>query len=93
MYPIKNILPSVIGRMSEREGISPANIAEAWGRISGGKGSRVADMKDGCLTVYADSTMRIVNLNLHREDILQQLNKDFPSIKKIYFKVGKVDNV
>lgn len=89
MDPIKNILPSVMGRMSAREGVSPVNIGQVWTRISGGKGSRVADLKDGCLTVCADSTMRMVNLNLHREDLLQQLNKDFPSIKKIYFKVGK----
>jgi hypothetical protein len=90
MDPIKNILPAVMGSMSVREGISSVNIGQAWTRISGGKGSRVADLKDGCLTVHVDSTMRMVNLNLNREDILQQLNKDFPSVKKIYFKVGKV---
>jgi hypothetical protein len=90
MDPIKNILTSVMGRMSVREGVSSVNIGQVWTRISGGKGSRVADLKDGCLTVYVDTSMRMVNLNLHREDLLQQLNKDFPAIKKIYFRLGKV---
>jgi hypothetical protein len=90
MDPIKNILSSVMGRMSAREGVSSVDIGQLWTRISGGKGSRIADLKEGCLTIYVDSTMRMVNLNLNREDLLQQLNKDFPSIKKLYFRVGKV---
>ena len=90
MDPIKNIVAEVIGRMSSQQGASFQNIQQAWMRISGGKGSRVADLQDGCVTIYADTSMRMVRLNLNRQSLLQQLNQEFPSIKKICFKVGNV---
>ena len=56
------------------------------------KGSRVADFKDGCVTISADSSMRLVRLNLNRESLLKELQKEFPSIVKISFKVGTYYN-
>ncbi len=91
MDTIKNIVAEVIGRMSSQQGASFQNIQQAWMRISGDKASRVADFKDGCVTVYADTSMRMVRLNLNRQSLLQQLNQEFPSIKKICFKVGHIE--
>jgi predicted nucleic acid-binding Zn ribbon protein len=85
---IKNIVSEVIGRMSCGPGGSPADIQAAWARVSKDKASRVADFKDGCLTITADSSMRLVRLNLNREFLLKELQKEFPTIKKISFKVG-----
>jgi len=90
MDTIKNIVAEVIGRMSSQQGASFQDIQQTWGRIAGGQGSRVADFKDGCVTIYADTSMRMVRLNLNRQSLLQQLNQKFPSIKKICFKVGDV---
>ena len=89
MEPIKNIVSQVIGKMSSRPGASSQDIQVLWSRISGGTGSRVADLKDGCITVYTDTSMRMVRLNLNRQALLEQLNKEFPSITKICFKVGR----
>jgi hypothetical protein len=89
MDPIKNIISEVIGRMSSSKGGAFADIQEAWTRISKDKGSRAADFKDGCVTIIADSSMRLVRLNLNRESILKELQKEFPSIKKINFRVGE----
>jgi len=88
MDPIKNIVSEVIGRMSSARGGTFADIQAAWARISKDQDSRIADFKDGCVTVNADSSMRLVRLNLNRESLLKELQKEFPSIVKINFKVG-----
>jgi len=90
MDPIKNIISDVIGRMSSGSGGSFQNIQQAWGRISKDKESRITDFKDGCLTISADSSMRLVKLNLNREIFLKELQKEFPSIVRISFKVGSI---
>lgn len=90
MDPIKNIVSDVIGRMSSGHGRSLADIQEIWVKISRDQESRVTDFKDGCLTISAKTSMRLVRLNLGREGLLKELQKEFPSIKKISFKVGAI---
>jgi hypothetical protein len=87
MDSIKNIVSGVIGRMSSGEGCSFQDIQAVWERISKDRGSRVAGFKEGCITINADSSMRLVRLNLNRESLLKELHKEFPSIVKISFKV------
>jgi hypothetical protein len=88
MDPIKNIVSEVIGRMSSGKGGAFEDIQAAWVKISRDQGSRVADIKDGCVTISADSSLRLVRLNLNREILLKELQREFPSIVKISFKVG-----
>jgi hypothetical protein len=88
MDSIKNIVSGVIGQMSSGRGGAFADIQSAWERISQDQGSRVADFKEGCVTISANSSLRLVRLNLNRESLLKELQKEFPSIKKISFKVG-----
>lgn len=88
MDSIKNIVSGVIGRMSSGSGGSFQDIQKTWDRISKDQGTRVADFKEGCVTISADTSMRLVKLNLNREGLLKELQKDFPSIVKINFKVG-----
>jgi Dna[CI] antecedent, DciA len=88
MDPIKNIVSEVIGRMSSSKGAAFEDIQAAWVKISKDQGSRVADIKDGCVTISADSSLRLVRLNLNREILLKELRREFPSIVKINFKVG-----
>ena len=88
MDSIKNIVSGVIGRMSSGSVGNFQNIQEAWARISKDQGSRAAGFKDGCLTINADSSMQLIKLNLNRENLLKEIQKEFPSIEKIKFKVG-----
>jgi len=74
--------------MSSSKGGSLQDIQAAWERISKDTGSRISDFKDGYLTISADSSMRLVKLNLNRENLLKELQKEFPLIVKIGFKVG-----
>jgi len=90
MDPIKNIVSEVIGQMSSSRGGAFADIQAAWEKISADQGSRVADFKDGCVTISANSSLRLVRLNLNRESLLKELQREFPSIIKINFKVGAI---
>ncbi|MBF0571185.1 MAG: DUF721 domain-containing protein [Candidatus Omnitrophica bacterium] len=88
MDTIKNIVSEVIGRMSSGKGGSFQDIQTTWEKISKDQGSRVAEFKDGCVVISADSSMRLIKLNLNREILLKELQKEFPLIVKISFKVG-----
>jgi hypothetical protein len=88
MDSIKNIVSDVIGKMSSGDGGHFKDIQAVWVKISKDEGSRVSDFKDGCVTVSAGSSLRLVKLNLNRESLLKELKKEFPSILKISFKVG-----
>lgn len=88
MDSIKNIVSHVIGKMSTGVGGSFQDIQAAWERIAKDRESRVLEFKNGNLTISADSSMRLVKLNLNREFLLKELQKEFPSIVKIIFKVG-----
>ena len=89
MEPIKNIVSGVMGRMSSGNGGTFQDIQASWVKISKDQGSRIADFKDGCVTVSAKTSLRLVRLNLNRESLLKELRKEFPSIMKINFKVGQ----
>ena len=89
MDTIKNIVSGVIGRMSSGNGVSFQDIQATWAKISKEQKSRVADFKDGCVTISAETSLRLVKLNLNRESLLKELRKEFPSITKINFKVGQ----
>jgi hypothetical protein len=88
MDTIKNIVSCVLDQLSCGNGVTD-KIQQAWEKISHDKGSRVVSLKQGCLTVAAQNSMRLVRLNLNREIILKELQKEFPSIVKIIFKVGQ----
>jgi len=88
MDNIKDIISGVIEKMASSQKGGFKDIQSAWTRISKDRTSRVADFKDGSVTISADSSMRLVKLNLNRENLLKELRKEFPSIVRIHFKVG-----
>jgi hypothetical protein len=87
MDSMKDIVSNVIGRMSSIKGGAFADIQDAWARISKDQNSRVSGFKDGCVTISAKNSMRLVKFNLNREALLKELQQEFPSIVKISFKV------
>ena len=90
MEPIKNIVSGIIGRMSSGNGGAFGDIQALWVKISKEKESRITDFKDGCVTISAKDSLRLVRLNLNRESLLKELRKEFPSITKINFRVEKI---
>jgi len=90
MENIKNIVSGIMEHLSSGKGGAAADIQSAWVKVSKDQGSRVADFKEGRVTIVADSSMRLVRLNLNRENLLKELQKEFPAITKIHFKVGTI---
>ena len=88
MDPMKDIVASVMQQMSTRGGVSLIAIQQAWERLGEHKGCKVVDFKDGCLTIGADASIRLVKLNMNRDALLKKLQKEFPSIVKLQFKVS-----
>ena len=87
---MKDILPAVIGEIAQKRP-QEIDIANLWQRISGSpKGSRVAEIRNGALTVMVDSSARKMILFRKRQELLEELQNKVPTIKSIYFKVGSV---
>ena len=90
MKSIKDVIPSVIGDLAKKRP-QEIDIVSLWQRISGNaKGSRVAEIKNGHLTVLVDSSARKMHLFRQRQELLQEPQNKVPTIKTIYFKVGSV---
>jgi len=90
MDNIKDLLPGVIGELAKKRP-QEVDIASLWQRISGNvKGSRVAEIKNGTLTIIVDSSARKMHLYRQRDELLEQIQTKVPMIKNIYFKVGSV---
>lgn len=88
MKNIKELIPSVIEEMAKKRP-QEIDIAALWQRISP-NGSRIAEIKNGHVTVIVDSSARKIHLFRKKEEILLQLQQKIPTIKTIYFKVGSV---
>lgn len=90
MNTIKDVIPGVIGELAKKRP-QELDIVSLWTRISGNpKGSRVAEVKNGALTIVVDSSARKMVLFRKRQELLEELQNKIPTIKTIYFKVGSV---
>ena len=87
---IKDVIPSVIGDLAKKRP-QEIDLTNLWQRISKDtQGSRVAELKNGALTVLVDSSARKMHLFRQRQELLEELQNKIPTIKTIYFKVGSV---
>ena len=69
-------------------------IFDAWPRIVGNKEighTKLEGFKDETLLVNVDSSAWLYQMNLKKKKILEDLQKGFPKVKKIYFKLGKTN--
>lgn len=90
MNTIKHIIPSVIDDLAKKRP-QQMDVAQIWQRVCGSpKGSRVAEIKQGALTVVVDSSARKMQLLHKRQQLLEEIQNKIPTIKTIYFKVGSV---
>jgi hypothetical protein len=90
MNSIKDIIPQVIAPLSSGNQ-TPAQVGTWWQRHYGSnKKTSVVSLKEGTLTVHVDCAHRRVKMELERDDYLKHVQSCFPSVLKIYFKVGKI---
>ncbi len=89
MDNIKDLIPNVIGELAKRRP-QEMDVASLWQRISGGKGSRILEIKNDSLIVVVDSSARKMHLYRKKDELLEEIQNKIPTVKSIYFKVGSV---
>ncbi len=86
MAAIKDIIANVIHDMSAG---SRKDLAALWQGICP-QGTRVVDLKEGIALIHVDSSARLVHLNARRSVLLKTVQSQFPQVKDLRFKVGKI---
>lgn len=90
---IKEIIPSVIDHIQLYKHYQSSRLQEVWKSIMQKEGlERVQPVReqDGVVEVHVDSAAKLFVVNLKKQQILKQLQKERPEITDIIFKVGKV---
>ncbi len=93
MDSVKDIVLSVIGKLSVQRGPDVGKIQELWPGLIADKAkthTRVGGARGDQVVVYVDTPAWLYEMNLERERILTAIRQDFPEIQKIIFKIGKV---
>lgn len=92
MDEIKNIVNKVFANIpGSTAPKKQEDIGKAWEKILKQYGltqAKIVGLKDGTLIVSVDSPARLYLFNLKKKKITEQMNREVPEIKKIYFKIG-----
>jgi len=97
---IKNILESVVSKMSGEKKDKAEQLRMAWEAVvtkEMGRHSRVANFKAKKLIVNIDSSVWMYEINLHKQQIKADLNKNLTgrnsndeAVKEIILRVGEI---
>lgn len=93
MDNIKDIVHQVIENISSQSSWGQERVHKIWDKIldeSARKHTQFSGIKEDKILIYVDSPVWLYQLNLMKKKILQDLQKEIPEIKFIYFKIGKV---
>jgi len=93
MDSIRDIIPQVIGNLSDKRPNSARNIQEVWKIVAkdGAQHSAVIDFKNGLLRINVDSSAWLYQLNTQKAAFLKSLKIEIPDIIDIIYKVGKIN--
>ena len=90
---IKNIIKSVIGRLSESQKTSPSAIQQVWDSLVSEqekKHAKIYDYHNGLLIIYVDSPAWLYQFNLKKEKLFTGIKNKVSDLNKISFQVGKI---
>lgn len=90
---IKNIVHSVIQNISTKNATEHQRLQNLWESILTKKEllhTMIAGLKEETIIVSVDSPAWRYQMSLKKDKLLQSIQKDFPEIKKISFRIGKV---
>ena len=93
MDSIKNIIPQVIKRLSNRQPNTQEVLENLWkGALKNEELGHVklAGISDGKVLAYVDSPAWLYQIQIRKIKILEQLKKEILDIVDINFKIGKV---
>lgn len=92
MESIKDILPQVIDSLNSGKPENAARINKLWSSVLEPKAVRhakPAGFKKGILTINVDSPVWLFQLNFKRQQILENLQKEFKDLTAIKFRIGR----
>lgn len=93
MEEIKEIVNNIIHVLEEKKKQQAKDMHVVWKgcvQEKEAQHTRVEGIKKETLVVNVDCSAWMFQCRLRYKSILQALQKEFPEIKKIYFKIGKV---
>ena len=90
---IRDIVCGVIGNMSSERGADALRVEDCFIRLL--KEPEIPHillkgLKDGQLYVNVDSSVWLYAMRVRTGYFLKEIQKDFPDIKRLYFKIGSV---
>ena len=91
---IKNIIPQVIEKISSGNPEWQNDLSRAWQGVVDYKAlkhCRLAGFRKGRLLVNVDSPAWLFQLSFKKPELLRRLQKEFPDLAAISFKIGKVN--
>ena len=91
---IKNIIPGVIGKLSTGNPEWQSGLLRSWQANIDNKTKKhtmVVGLKNGRLLINVDSPVWLFQLSLKKPQMLRGLQKDFPELATISFRIGKVN--
>ena len=93
MESINKIIPDVIENISTKTPKIEEKVHEIWKRILNKKElkhTKIKGLKQGDLFVTVDSSTLIFHMNMKKNKILKEINKEVSEINNIVFKIGKI---
>lgn len=90
---IKDIVHSVIQNISAKNATEQQRLQNLWESILTKKEllhTMIAGLKGETMVVHIDSPAWRYQMSLKKEKLLQSLQAEFPEIKKISFRIGKI---
>ena len=93
MDEIKEIVGKVIKDIADKGPTRKKELQRFWRSILDDKEfkhTKIKEINNNALIVAVDSSVWLYQCNLKKKRFLTAVQKNFPEIKKIYFKTGKV---
>lgn len=93
MGDIKDIVNDVIRDLERKKTQHQKDIHLIWRscvKAKEAEHTKIEGIRDGVLHVNVDCSAWMFQCRLRYKTILQNIQKEFPEIKRIYFKVGKI---
>lgn len=90
---IKDIVGKVIGEIAAKGPTKKQDIQNRWERLLDKKElkhTKIFEIKNDTLVVLVDSPVWLYQCNLKKKRLLTGMQKEYPEIQKLRFKIGKV---
>ena len=94
MEEMKDIVKKVFaGIAGNKTADRQEQISKVWEKVLKNQRltqAKISGLKEETLVVNIDSPARLYQFNLKKKKILEEIHQEIPEIKKIYFKIGKI---